>query len=1479
VNRPLRIAAYVAAGLALGVLLALGAIQLITRTEFGQERVRRFALDWLDDQVHGAVRIGGLSGGGLLGGVTVHDFAIDDTGGRTFVHADSARIAYDWKTLLGGSIVLDDVILYSPEVAIEKLPGDTLWNYEHIFADTTAGESSGPGRLILINDARIVDGTVFLRRPWEPDEPVEVEDTARTVLEPLGSGQVSVIRFEIDEAELPRVIWESPLEEGRMFNVASFRGQAYLWRDPVIIDGLNGTVTLIDSIVSFDVPRFELPSSRGATVGRVVLGEDDNRYDVRIEGDELALRDLQWLYPELPEEGGGSLVLRVQSQEPKGVLFLAERVQLTAPGTQMAGTFGVVAGDTLYFTAVDLRASPLDLDLIERLVPGGLPVEGLLIGTVEVTGPLSALRTEGDVRFARRDSDARNAVRWAGTLDVRRGIATRGIAAELDGLDLALISAFRPGTPLHGRVTGNVDASGRLADSVLVQAALEHEEAGRTPSRVEGAGSVHFGSGPTRLDLALDAGSISLAELGAWVPSLSGFRGTAAGPVHLSGATDDLRIAAELRADAGSLSFDVRVDRTDTLPRLFGSAVATDFQLRALSDSLPDARLNGDIEFDVTGRGLAGMSGPLRATFDTIEFAGVPVDRALLAGSLNDGVLRVDTLNAASAGLRLRADGEFGLIDGRSGALRVDFTGDDLASLEPLLFDDVDDPTRPRIQGTARATGVLTGSLRAFDVSAQAEIGRFSYDDETVESARLALAGSALNAADAALRLHATADSLFVLGRRLDSASIAATWDAGQGRLVGEARRGGQPIVVLDAAAQRSEGMTDLEIRHLALGSGDSAWTLGDTAVLYLRPMGATLDRFALSRSDGEGELLAGGTLAWIRSETLAARSTPRPLDFRVDARGIPFDEFLHLLDVGSGGRGTVDGSVTIRGVAHAPVIDVDVNVNSLGYDDIGVDRLTAALDYDSTRATARVDAFHNGRRVLFADGRIPADLRFTPTAQRRLAEQLDLTLQADSLPAALVFGLLDGFHDTQGLLDGAITASGTTREPELKGAMTLRRGATTWDATGVRYRDVAGTFLLERDRVISVDLSAGAADPSGDAAGTARITGTIDLERPNDPAFDLTARANQLLAAQRRDMVLTTSGTILIGGRYRAPLLSGEVEIDEGSLFIDELYRQYLVVGLENEVLFDVVDTSLVAVKRVLPSPESPFLRNLVVNEATIRVEPGSWLRSREMNVEVAGELTVSFNRQREDLQLSGTLTAIRGTYRLEYPGFARVFDVREGTVEFPGTPGLDPNLDITAVYSTRAQEGASLDILANLTGTLQNPRVGLSTEDELAISQSDLASYLFFGAPTYAFNIGGTPGSGDAGSGRFNWAINTIGFGYVASELQTLAQSVGIVDYIGLTAAETREGGQTQGLGGLLENTEIELGRYLGPNVFLAWSQRLDSNTSPGVRLEWRLNSQFATEFFYEDRFARMPGFSLGLAARPKKVAGFFLFREWGY
>src|SRR5690606_15990252 len=173
--------------------------------------------------------------------------------------------------------------------------------------------------------------------------------------------------------------------------------------------------------------------------------------------------------------------------DPQGTLWLVEDAHLRAPGTEVAGTFGIVTGGTLYFTRVNLRASPLDPKVLADVLPGDLPLDGLLVGTVEVEGPISALRTRGDLRLSARAPVVNTStIRWSGTVDIEDEFAVRGMQAHVADLDLALLAALGLDTRLAGLVSGDIQATGRLDRGLEFAGQLRHAVPDRPVSVLEG---------------------------------------------------------------------------------------------------------------------------------------------------------------------------------------------------------------------------------------------------------------------------------------------------------------------------------------------------------------------------------------------------------------------------------------------------------------------------------------------------------------------------------------------------------------------------------------------------------------------------------------------------------------------------------------------------------------------------------------------------------------------------------------------------------------------------------------------------------------------------------------------------------------------------------------------------------------------------------------------------------------------------------
>jgi hypothetical protein len=276
-------------------------------------------------------------------------------------------------------------------------------------------------------------------------------------------------------------------------------------------------------------------------------------------------------------------------------------------------------------------------------------------------------------------------------------------------------------------------------------------------------------------------------------------------------------------------------------------------------------------------------------------------------------------------------------------------------------------------------------------------------------------------------------------------------------------------------------------------------------------------------------------------------------------------------------------------------------------------------------------------------------------------------------------------------------------------------------------------------------------------------------------------------------------------------------------------------------------------------------------------------------MNVEMGGELQVVYDRQSGDLAMLGALEAIRGTYSI----LGRSFQVASGTIEFVGTPGINPILNIVASTRVRqARTGGSgndnLSIQATVSGTLSDPRVSL-TGDEGAIAESDLVSYLVFGVPSYQLATGQAAQVQDASQSLLGTTVGaglSILQGTLASRLSSLvARGWGLDHFAILQPKEL--GLSSLDVAGTLAATTFEVGWYLEQDVFvtllltpLAGQAGTGTNPFGGARLDWVLSPNWTLQSFYEDRYLRQPtlGFDQQIM-QSRKVGGLFLFRDWGY
>lgn len=407
--RTVRMLTWGLGGVGLGVLVVLLVLNVVARTERGHEFVLARTVDALGKTMHGKLTIQRIRGN-LFEGAKVYGLSLVDAQGRPFVVADSAYLDYNVGTLLSPRIHITRATLYDPEVYVFKLPGDSLWNYQAIFADTTPPDPTKPRieRATLLDTIRMVNGLVRLQTPWVPDSTLSprarraeiadaLSDTSLALVDSVRGGFIRTMNFTRLNGRISRVRFAPGTTNGSRIHVDSLRGTAQIFRDTVRFNQIQGQIALLRAHVELDAPVISLPGSLLSLSGVVRTDSfpawfdpaQAPMYDLAFRTDSVAFRDLQWLYPRFPAEGRGSMSLRIEHR-PEGMMFLGRDADVRARGTHITGDFGMILGDTLRFVDVDLQADPVSTATIERMLPEGLPVQGLRLGGAEIRGNAAA---------------------------------------------------------------------------------------------------------------------------------------------------------------------------------------------------------------------------------------------------------------------------------------------------------------------------------------------------------------------------------------------------------------------------------------------------------------------------------------------------------------------------------------------------------------------------------------------------------------------------------------------------------------------------------------------------------------------------------------------------------------------------------------------------------------------------------------------------------------------------------------------------------------------------------------------------------------------------------------------------------------------------------------------------------------------------------------------------------------------------------
>ena len=1164
-----------------------------------------------------------------------------------------------------------------------------------------------------------------------------------------------------------------------------------------------------------------------------------------------------------------------------------------------SGSFAVSGGvsiaDRVRFRGLRVAPRMLATAEIERWLPDTPPFAGAVSGDVSFDGVPGRLQVSGDlVLFDGATLERRAHATGGGTvLGVR---SFQGMEIEVADLDYDLLEFFAPGVSWGGRGDLVLQADGDLGTGMAVRIAANHSLGTGPHNSVIVVGTVYGDTAISVVEVDATLARVSMSTIRRRWPDFP-LTGVVSGSVSLHGFLEQLGFAAELETPAGPLSAEGWINGRDLADGYQVTASVRDFHLSELFSGLPDSTVvSGRGHLSGRGLDLGSVRGALAFTAGASNVGPLRVDTAAVNVWVDDdGLLHLTSLYTQAGGIVVEGSGgTLGMVPGATGSgVNLSVSSPSIGALRPLFmrgnlvawdelsiieqermeFAGADPDTFPTVEkirfgGTVDGKIRLEGGLPDLRAEMEVALGDLEYGRSSAGAANVDLTATGLSLARAdstaaprrtlVLEGEIAADSVVVGGREFRSAYLDGRFRPRRGgRFHALLRRSPSETYEAQAVVSLHDEGGRIDLDRLTFVFPQRRWNLQGPASMEWGPDSVVVNDFGLIRPGAPGlRLFADGRLVRRAGES----------DFELRVAGLDLGVVARVLQLDEPLTGMASVAVSATGTSANPtwrgLLRVDGAVNpTFRFDSVAV-----TGDYADGVLAGLAETWSDDRRSLRFDGRVPMDLRLTTVENRMPDQPRRIEIVADAFPAAMVLPALTDLDEVGGTVSGVVTIAGTRTSPERDGNLRLEDGTGYLEALGIRLTSVDIGARVSSDGTVAVE---GTGRSGG---GTIRVSGTVDASRPDDLPLDLAFWPHEFEVVNRSDMkVALTGDSITLTGSFNSPLIEGRVEVNDGTVFLEEFQRSAERVDFYDPALF----SAATRIGSDDPEEESalrarnPFLQYLSVF-IHMNVDRGK-LRSRAMDVETAGDLSVTFDRQGRRLILEGNIEVVQGIYKLG----KRVFRMTEGLLRFVGTPGFNPGIEVTADTRLRTREGEPLVITADISGTLLTPHLSLSSDAEYAISEADLYGYILFGRPTSA--LIGDGGAALVGAGRdllLGQFVNQLGY--------LLAQELG-VDHLLVSQADQSQANAAFGASSL----QLELGWYVHENVFLTGVYQRGFCADPtlpvgsgGVRVEVEMPKDVTLEGFLEGRCTRQRYRGLGdLSLELARIWGVQIFREWGY
>jgi translocation and assembly module TamB len=850
---------------------------------------------------------------------------------------------------------------------------------------------------------------------------------------------------------------------------------------------------------------------------------------------------------------------------------------------------------------------------------------------------------------------------------------------------------------------------------------------------------------------------------------------------------------------------------------------------RALGDlRYPSSSVRGT--FAVEGRGLTPetLEGRYAVDLSGSTVGGLPI-QAVLSAQAAAGILDVETLQITLPRTTLAAAGSWGLTRPAPQPLRFSFASTDLRQVAPLLtaFHGIE----PRLTGSVQAEGSIAGTVAQPALTLNLRGRNIRYEGWRAATLALDLDGQRLPAGIQGSGALFAENAVLPGGETLQTLRAEVNAVPGNVGIGLVARRDRDTDLAASGRLQLDDGrVAGLLLESMLLRVGGVPWQLTRPAELTWHPdQGVEITGLELLRTGPDpGRIAVSGVLPM---EGTA--------DLRMELTQVDLEDVRRLVRQAPDIGGRLTASVVLSGPVAAPDFRIQGHVENFRVPDLTLSRVEIDARYTGTTLDGVLRAWQNDSELVLAEARLPVEISVVGAVPRfRLVDDAALggTIRADSLPLALLTTFAPGVRSGSGYAVADVRIQGTAERPRFAGSLQVHEGSVYVEELGVQFEEIEARISTEGDlvRVDSLSVRSG---------GLALVSGEILMDDRQQPFVSLAATMNRFQPIRRTNVAtVTTSGALNLTGRFPSPVLTGQLTINEGTIQIPNGRRSTPIDMAD-------ADVGLIGTDTIAATPgQTGLLAGLQVEGLEVTAGEAVWLTAEDTRIQLGGDLLIF--RTGEDMRVYGELQTIRGTYTLRMGPIAREFDIERGRIQFFGTPDLNPALDIVASNRVRVLGTGGpqqINILVQVTGTLQQLQIELTSDTRPPLPESELLSLLIFGRPSHELGE-------QAGALAQEIFIQELLGGAVLGPLEQALVGAGFFDYVRIRSRPSGPMAIFTAPTGVLGTTAIEGGRQLLPNLF--WTLEVgvgalgggESGATWGTSLDWQITQQWSLRWAYE-------------------------------